>query len=130
MAIASILAGVTNALIPVPPSAILAIALLILRSCTNVVGLRSAFVASMFLPAERTAFMGITNVARTSSQSVGPIITGALAESRLFWLAFVLSGSMSAVYGIGILVLFAGHKSREERHNENCESGESDDDER
>lgn len=127
MATASLLAGVTSALIPIPPSAPLAIVFVILRSCTNVVGLRSAFVASMFLPAERTAFMGLANVVRTSSQSIGPVITGALAESHKFWVAFVLSGSMWAAYGVGILVLFTGHKSREERHGENDESRGRDD---
>ena len=76
----------------------------------------------MFLPEERTAFIGITNVVRTSSQSIGPIITGALGESRIFWVAFILSGSMYAAYGVGLFFLFTGHKPREERYEENDES--------
>ena len=85
----------------------------------------------MFLPEERTAFMGITNVVRTSSQSIGPIITGALGETRMFWVAFVLSGSMYAAYCVGILILFTGHKPKEERDEENdegCEGEENPDD--
>lgn len=65
--------------------------------------------------------MGITNVARTYSQSIGPIVTGALGESRMFWVTFVLSGSMCAAYGVGTLVLFTGHQPREERQKENDE---------
>ena len=130
MAIANLLAGVTSALIPIPPSAPLATVFVILRACTNVAGLRSAFVASMFLPAERTAFIGLANVVRTSSQSIGPVITGALAESRKFWVSFVLSGSMCAAYGVGILVLFTGHESSEERHGDDDVSRGIDDRER
>lgn len=68
--------------------------------------------------------MGITNVVRTSSQSIGPIITGTLGETRIFWVAFVLSGSMYAVYGVGLLVLFTGHQTKEERDEVNDEGRE------
>ena len=124
MAIASLLAGVSSALIPIPTSAPLAAVFLTLRSCTNLGGLRTALVATVFLPEERTAFMGITNVVRTTSQSIGPIITGSLGDTRMFWVAFVVSGSMYAAYGVGILVLFTGHKPKEERDEENDEGHE------
>lgn len=42
-------------------------------------------------------------------------------------MAFFLSGSMFAAYGFGILVLFAGHKSREEKEEENSEGHGGDD---
>ncbi|KAF6241713.1 hypothetical protein HO173_000424 [Letharia columbiana] len=128
MTIASLLRGVTSALIPISPSATLAIVFLILQSCTRVIGLRTAFVASMFPPAERTAFMGITNVARTYSQSIGTIVTGALGESRMFWVTFVLSGSMYAAYGVGTLVLFTGRKPGEGRQDEHDEEGRGEED--
>lgn len=49
--------------------------------------------------------MGIINVVRTTGLSVGPIITGALAEKGKFEIAFVLSGIVVAAYGIGLWVL-------------------------
>ena len=82
----------------------------------------------MFLPAERTVVMGTTNVARTCSQSTGPTVTGALGESRMFWVTFVLSGSMCAAYGVGTLVLFTGHKPREESQEEHDEEGRGEED--
>jgi len=76
---------------------------------------RSAFLAAIVLPNERTATMGVINVVKTASQSIGPLITGLLVEKNLFWVAFVMAGSLKASYDIGMLVLFAGHKPQEER---------------
>lgn len=115
MAFANLFHGATLVLIPIPESAPLAILFFMLKGCANVIGLRAAFIASMYLPEERTAFMGITNVVRTASESLGPLVTGAVAGAKLFWVAFLLSGVMMASYGVGILVLFGNDKSREER---------------
>ena len=122
MGLANIFHGAMLALIPVPESAAVAILFFMLKGCANVIGLRAAFVASMYLPEERTAFMGITNVVRTASQSVGPLVTGAVAGAQLFWVAFVLSGVMMALYGVGLLVLFGSGKSREERKQQRVAS--------
>ncbi|CAF9936287.1 MAG: hypothetical protein HETSPECPRED_010291 [Heterodermia speciosa] len=118
MALANLFHGATLVLIPIPQSAPVAILFFMLKGCANVIGLRAAFIASMYLPEERTAFMGITNVVRTASESLGPLVTGALAGAHLFWVAFLLSGVMMASYGLGILVLFGNGKSREERKDQ------------
>jgi len=54
--------------------------------------------------------MGIVNVTKTLSQSVGPVITGALAGNGRFWIAFVVAGSMKAMYDIGLLAFFVNHR--------------------
>lgn len=54
------------------------------------------------------------NVVKTSAQSLGPLITGILAEHRLFWVAFVAAGSLKACYDLGMLVVFASHRPRED----------------
>jgi hypothetical protein len=41
-----------------------------------------------------------------------------LAERNLFWVAFLMAGSLKATYDLGMLMVFAGHKSREEREKE------------
>lgn len=104
------------ALIGVPNSLGLAMLFLILRSCTQVMDVapRSAFLAAVILPAERTAVMGLINVVKTSSQSLGPSITGLLANRNLFWVAFLCAGSLKACYDLGILAVFAGHKTPED----------------
>lgn len=93
---------------------------IILRSCTQSMDVapRSAFLAAVVLPRERTAIMGFINLVKTSAQSMGPLITGVLAEKNLFWVAFLMAGSLKATYDLGMLAVFAGHKSREEREEE------------
>ena len=76
---------------------------------------RSAFLAAVMLPNERTAVMGFINVVKTSAQSLGPFITGLLAGHKLFWVAFLLAGSLKAIYDLGMLAVFASHTTYEER---------------
>ncbi|PKS13182.1 hypothetical protein jhhlp_000527 [Lomentospora prolificans] len=100
------------ALIPIPDDVHLSVVFLVLRSCLQSMSIapRSAFIAAMVLPEERTAVMGMVNVVRTTSQSLGPLVTGFLADHDLFWTSFVCAGSLRASYDIGLLVLF---KNRE-----------------
>lgn len=67
---------------------------------------RSAFLSAVVLPGERTAVMGIVNTVKTMSQSSGPFLTGSLAESGRFWIAFVFAGALKAAYDVGLLTLF------------------------
>ena len=122
MGLANLFHGATLVLIPIPDSAAVAIMFFMLKGCANVIGLRAAFIASMYLPEERTAFMGITNVVRTASESLGPLVTGAVAGAQVFWVAFLLSGAMMASYGMGLLFLFGNGKSREERKQQSAAS--------
>lgn len=108
------------ALIPIPSSLPLALTFLILRSCTQSMDVapRSAFLAAVVLPHERTAVMGLINVVKTSSQALGPTITGVFAQRNLFWIAFVTAGTLKATYDLGMLAVFAGHKTHDERNEE------------
>ncbi|KAI1629469.1 major facilitator superfamily domain-containing protein [Exophiala viscosa] len=105
------------ALIPIPSTLAGALVFLIGRACTQVMDVapRSAFLAAIVLPHERTAVMGTINVVKTCAQSLGPVITGILGTHNLFWVAFVAAGSLKATYDLGLLALFAERKSREER---------------
>ncbi|TVY50240.1 putative membrane protein [Lachnellula cervina] len=108
------------ALIPVPSSLPFAMLFLILRSCTQSMDVapRSAFLAAVVLPNERTAVMGVFNVAKTAAQSLGPLITGVLAQRGLFWVAFVTAGTLKAIYDTGMLAVFVGHKTYDDRAEE------------
>ena len=110
-------------LIGIPNSLPLAMTFLILRSCTQSMDVapRSAFLAAVMLPNERTAVMGFINVVKTSAQSLGPFITGLLASQNLFWVAFLLAGSLKAIYDLGMLAVFASHKTHEERAAERAQ---------
>lgn len=108
------------ALIPVPSSLPLALVFFILRASTASMdgAPRSAFVAAVIRPNERTSMIGLMNVVKTSAQALGPFITGVLANHQLFWVAFLLAGTLKATYDLGLLAIFAGHKTIEERDEE------------
>ncbi|OWP04003.1 hypothetical protein B2J93_682 [Marssonina coronariae] len=108
------------ALIPIPSSLPIAMLFLILRSCTQSMDVapRTAFLAAVVLPHERTAAMGLINVAKTLGQSFGPLVTGLLAGKGLFWVAFVTAGSLKAMYDLGMLAVFSGHETRDDRAEE------------
>ncbi|KAF2152198.1 MFS general substrate transporter [Myriangium duriaei CBS 260.36] len=113
------------ALIGIPSSLPLAMIFVILRACTQSMDVapRSAFLAAVVLPNERTAVMGIVNLVKSISQSFGPLITGILVQRKLFWVAFLMAGCLKASYDIGMLLIFAGYnKSKDENIEDTAES--------
>ena len=99
------------ALIPMTDNVHVSLLFLILRSCTQSMDgpPRSAFLAAILLPGERTAVMGWLNVVKSTAQSVSPMLTGVLADKKLFWVAFLCAGTLKACYDVGLLVLFRNH---------------------
>jgi MFS family permease len=99
-------------LMPLPTSLWLTIMLLVLRASLSSMDQapRSAFLSAVVLPDERTAVMGIVNTVKTMSQSSGPLLTGSLAESGRFWIAFVFAGALKAAYDLGLLTFFLNTK--------------------
>ena len=100
------------ALIGIPDDVYLSLLFLFLRDSTKSmnVGPRSAFLAAIVLPHERTAMIGLINVTKTLAQTVGPSITGVLAERNLFWVAFLCAGAGKVVYDLGLLLMFRNHE--------------------
>ena len=110
-------ASIALALIPIPSNVYLSMAFFLFRSCTNSMDQppRQAFIAGAVLPEERTAVMGLINVVKTLSQSVGPSLTGVLASHSRLWLAFVIAGGLKLVYDALMLALFLSYRGREEQ---------------
>ncbi|QDS76873.1 hypothetical protein FKW77_003612 [Venturia effusa] len=120
------------ALLPVPRKLWGTVALLFARSCLSSLDQapRTAFIAAVVKPGERTAVMGIVNVLKILAQSGGPSVTGLLAGHRLFWLAFVLAGSFKVCYDIGLLTLFVGTKLHKyEGNQENAQPARDEEEE-
>jgi len=67
---------------------------------------RSAFIAAVVKPEERTAVMGITSMLRTLAATAGPTVTGILAGDDRFWIAFVAAGALRIAYDIGLWAMF------------------------
>jgi sugar phosphate permease len=114
------------AVIPIPNSVSLAITFLVLRSSTQSMDTapRSAFLAGVVEPHERTAMMGFIFMARSASSSGGPILTGVLAQRGLLWVAFVLAGALMCVYDLGILMAFWRHGSPGDNGEDQKSEGE------
>ncbi|KFA76007.1 hypothetical protein S40288_00291 [Stachybotrys chartarum IBT 40288] len=94
-------------LFPAPQSLALTVIFLFLRYGLNNMDQapRTAFIAAVVRPEERTAVMGITTTVRTLASTLGPSITGALAGSENFWVAFVVGGALRVLYDLGLWVM-------------------------
>ncbi|GAB7346848.1 hypothetical protein MBLNU459_g1934t1 [Dothideomycetes sp. NU459] len=103
------------ALIPVSGSLPVAMALLLLRSCTSTMDRapKQAFLAAAILSHETTAIMGAVNVAKSLTQAAGVPVTGLLAGQDRFWIVFVLAGAMKASCDVVMLFMFGDFESRE-----------------
>ena len=114
-------------LIGIPSSLPFAMTFLVLRASLQSMDTapRSAFLSAVVLPNERTVVMGTINVVKTASQSLGPSVTGVLVGKNLFWVAFLTAGCLKAAYDVGMLLTFAGHKTREERARTECDDDEN-----
>ncbi len=120
------------ALIGLPNDVYWALLFLFLRDSTKSMNVapRSAFLAAIVMPHERTAMIGLINVVKTLAQTVGPSITGVLAEKELFWVAFLCSGAGKVVYDLGLLLMFRNHeRERAERERLAAERAVADEEE-
>ncbi|OOF94470.1 hypothetical protein ASPCADRAFT_208154 [Aspergillus carbonarius ITEM 5010] len=117
--------AVCLALIPVPAALPLALTFLVLRSCSQTMDVapRSAFLAAALPSGRRTAIMGSINVVKTCAQSLGPLLTGILADRGYFGLSFTIAGILKAIYDIGMLLSFAG-KEKQARRSAPADQGE------
>lgn len=93
---------------PVPNSLWLTVALLFVRAGLNNLDQapRAALIAAVVKPNERTGVMGITSMIRTLAAMMGPSVTGLLAGSQRFWIAFVVAGAFRVAYDLGLYAMF------------------------
>jgi len=99
-------------LFPIPQGLPLTVILFFIRTGLNNMDQapRSAFIAAVVKPEERTAVMGITGMLRTLASTAGPSITGFLAGTDRFWIAFVVAGTLRICYDLGLFAMFVNMK--------------------
>ena len=109
---------------PLPSQLWLTIVLLFIRTGLNNMDQapRAAFIARAVPPNERTAVNGVTSTLRTLAATVGPTITGGLAESDWFGVAFVLAGCLRLAYDFGLWKLFIGMDGQQDAKDEREEA--------
>ena len=97
---------------PFPPVLWIVAGLLMVRAGLNNMDQapRSAFIAAVVKPEERTATMGITSMIRTLAAMAGPTVTGLMADKKLFWIAFVVAGACRLTYDLGLYAMFVNMK--------------------
>ncbi|KAJ7452360.1 major facilitator superfamily domain-containing protein [Mycena galericulata] len=95
-------------LFPLPRSVFLTFSLLLVRVGLNNMDQapRAALIAAVVKPEERTAVMGVTSTLRTLASVAGPSVTGLLAGSDHFWVAFVVGGALRLAYDLGLWAMF------------------------
>ena len=71
---------------------------------------RSAFVAAVFLPEERTAVMGTINLCKTLAAAGGPLVTGYFHDKKMWHATFVTAGLIKILYDIGLVAMFLNTK--------------------
>ena len=118
-------------LFPIPQGVPLTVTLFFIRTGLNNMDQapRTAFIAAVVKPEERTAVMGITNMVRTLTSIIGPSVTGVLAGNDRFWIAFVAAGALRIVYDLGLWAMFVNmklhvHESKEGAVDERREGDE------
>ncbi|KAH8891582.1 MFS general substrate transporter [Thozetella sp. PMI_491] len=111
-------------LFPLAQTVPLTFALLLLRVGLNNMDQapRAALIAAIVKPEERTAVLGITGMVRTLASTTGPTVTGFLAGSNRFWIAFVVAGALRLAYDVGLFAIFINiklykHERLEEQDN-------------
>jgi MFS family permease len=99
--------NVLLALIPLAPSLLVAVALLLGRSALSQMDVpaRQAYVAALVDPAERTAAAAYTNAARHVVRPAGPALAS-VSMGMAAGLPFVVAGGLKAVYDVALYFIF------------------------
>lgn len=121
--------SIASAFIPLPSTVGWTVGLMLFRAALNSMDQapRTAFIAAVVKPEERTGVMGITSMLRTLAMSVGPSITGLLSGNGNFWVAFLVTGTCRIIYDLGLWVLFVNVKvDRDVGRDDDADSVEDD----
>lgn len=121
MCVTHIPSSIFLGLVPLPSSASstgtwLAMLFLALRSSTQSMDQapRQAFLSAAVLTTERTAVLGIVNVAKTLAQAGGVGVSGIFAEGKKWRIMFGTAGALKVTYDLLMLAMFLGVRDRED----------------
>jgi MFS family permease len=107
--------NVLLALIPLAPSLLVAVLLMLARSALSQMDVpaRQAYVAALVDPAERTAAAGYTNAARHIVRPAGPALAS-VSMGMAAGLPFLVAGGLKAAYDVALYFTFRRVRLAEE----------------
>ena len=110
-------------LVPLAPSAELAVALFLLRMSLSQMDVptRKSYTMAVVDADERTATAGITNTARTVASAFAPILTGAAFSVAALGVPFFVAGGLKIAYDSLIFLIFKDVRPPEEQTHRRAE---------
>ncbi len=107
-------------LVPLAPSAWLAVALFLARMSVSQMDVptRQSYTMAVVDPDERTATAGITNVARSAASAVSPAISGFAFSVAALGAPFLIAGGLKIVYDVLVYATFRRIRPPEEAARE------------
>ena len=110
-------ASILLALVPLPSSLYVTMAILVIRASTQSMDVapKHVFLATLVPDSQRTAVFGWVNVVKTLAQVIGPSVVGVLSQHGVLWVSFIIAGSLKATYDLGILGTFLAY-NRHHQH--------------
>ena len=102
--------------IPFAPSAVAAIPLLLCRQSLSQMDVptRQSYLMGIVPESDRTAAAGLTNVSRTTAQTVSPSLSGYAIANLWIGFPFVIAGTMKIVYDAALYKMFHTSKASKE----------------
>jgi MFS family permease len=103
-------------LVPLAPTAWLAVALFLARMSISQMDVptRQSYSMAVVEPDERTATAGITNVARAAASAISPVLAGFAFSVAALGVPFFLAGGLKIVYDLLVFATFRGIRPPEE----------------
>ncbi|NJD27798.1 MAG: MFS transporter [Chloroflexi bacterium] len=104
-------------LVPLAPTAWLAVALFLARMSVSQMDVptRQSYTMAVVDPDERTATAGITNVARSAASAVSPVVTGFAFSVAALGVPFFIAGGLKIVYDLLVYATFRSVRPPEEQ---------------
>ncbi|MGH2428458.1 MAG: MFS transporter [Candidatus Limnocylindria bacterium] len=112
-------------LVPLAPTAWLAVALFLARMSISQMDVptRQSYTMAVVEPDERTATAGITNVARAAASAISPVLAGYAFSVAALGIPFFLAGGLKVAYDLLVWAQFRTVRPPEERNRHEPMSG-------
>ena len=106
-------------LVPLAPSLLVAVLLLLVRSALSQMDVptRSSYVMAVVTPPERAAAASITAVPRSLASAISPMLAGSMLGMSTFGWPLLVAGVLKIVYDLMLLAMFRKVLPPEERYD-------------